>query len=172
MLLRKAISVKLRKVNLVFLMIIDPEKVPEITGSKYPQQFQSAVAGRVKKRLGDAAGLQNFGVNLVRLAPGSCSALRHWHTRQDELIYVLEGEVTLITNSGEQVLKPGMAAGFPAGDADGHHLVNRTNSDVVYLEIGDRTLGDDAHYPDDDLIAKANGKSWVFTHKNGEIYES
>ena len=153
-------------------MIVDPEKVPEITSSKYPQQFQSAVAGRVKKRLGDAAGLQNFGVNLVRLAPGSCSALRHWHTRQDELIYVLEGDVTLITNSGEQVLKPGTAAGFPAGDADGHHLVNRTNSDVVYLEIGDRTLGDEAHYPDDDLIAKAKGKSWVFTHKNGDPYES
>jgi uncharacterized cupin superfamily protein len=153
-------------------MIIDPKNVPEITGSKYPQQFQSAVAGRVKKRLGDAAGLQNFGVNLVRLAPGSCSALRHWHTRQDELVYVLEGEVTLITNSGEQVLKPGIAAGFPAGDADGHHLVNRSKGDVVYLEIGDRTLGDDAHYPDDDLIAKANGKSWVFTHKNGDPYES
>ncbi|MEG3971378.1 cupin domain-containing protein [Microcoleus sp. T2B6] len=152
-------------------MIIDPKNVPEITGSKYPQQFQSAVAGRVKKRLGDAAGLQNFGVNLVRLAPGSCSALRHWHTRQDELIYVLEGEVTLITNSGEQVLKPGMAAGFPAGDADGHHLVNRSNADVVYLEIGDRTPGDIAEYPDDDLIAKASDNGWIFTRKNGEVYE-
>jgi uncharacterized cupin superfamily protein len=116
--------------------------------------------------------LQNFGVNLVRLAPGSCSALRHWHTRQDELIYVLEGEVTLIANSGEQVLKPGLAAGFPAGDADGHHLVNRSNSDVVYLEIGDRTDGDSANYPDDDLIAKASDNGWIFTHKNGEIYES
>ncbi|MEG5014569.1 MULTISPECIES: cupin domain-containing protein [unclassified Microcoleus] len=161
-------------------MIIDPKNVPEITGSKYPQQFQSAVAGRVKKRLGDAAGLQNFGVNLVRLAPGSCSALRHWHTRQDELIYVLEGEVTLITNAGEQVLQPGMAAGFPAGDADGHHLVNRSNADVVYLEIGDslrdsfasRTSGDSAEYPDDDLIAKASDNGWIFTHKNGEIYEN
>ncbi|MEG4028120.1 MULTISPECIES: cupin domain-containing protein [unclassified Microcoleus] len=152
-------------------MIINPENVPEITGSKYPQQFQSVVAGRVKKRLGNAAGLQNFGVNLVRLAPGSCSALRHWHTRQDELIYVLEGEVTLITNSGEQVLKPGMAAGFPAGDGDGHHLVNRSDADVVYLEIGDRTSGDSANYPDDDLIAKANGNSWIFTRKNGELYE-
>lgn len=152
-------------------MIVNPENLPDITGSKYPQQFQSVVAGRVKKRLGDAAGLQNFGVNLVRLAPGSCSALRHWHTRQDELIYVLEGEVTLVTNSGEQVLSPGMAAGFPAGDADGHHLVNRSNSVVVYLEIGDRTPGDEANYPDDDLVAKANGNSWVFTHKNGEIYE-
>jgi uncharacterized cupin superfamily protein len=152
-------------------MIIDPENVPERIGSNYPQQFKSVVAGRVKKRLGDAAGLQNFGVNLVKLAPGSCSALRHWHTRQDELIYVLEGEVTLVTNAGEQVLKPGIVAGFPAGDADGHHLVNRTNSDVVYLEIGDRTADDSANYPDDDLIAKASDGGWIFTHKNGEIYE-
>ena len=161
-------------------MIVNPENVPESIGSNYPQQFKSAVAGRVKKRLGEAAGLQNFGVNLVRLAPGSCSALRHWHTRQDEFIYVLEGEVNLVANSGEQVLKSGMAAGFPAGDADGHHLVNRTDSDVVYLEIGDslrdsfasRTSGDSVNYPDDDLIAKASEKGWIFTHKNGELYES
>lgn len=153
-------------------MIVDPKNVPESTGSNYPQQFKYAVAGRVKKRLGEAAGLQNFGVNLVRLAPGSCSALRHWHTCQDEFIYVLEGEVTLITNSGEQVLKSGMAAGFPAGDADGHHLINHTDSDVVYLEIGDRTSGDSVNYPDDDLIAKASEKGWIFTHKNGELYES
>jgi uncharacterized cupin superfamily protein len=152
-------------------MIINPENVPNITGSKYPQQFQSVVAGRVKKRLGDAAGLQNFGVNLVKLAPGSSSALRHWHSRQDELIYVLEGEVTLVTNSGEELLKPGMAAGFPAGDADGHHLVNRSNADVVYLEMGDRTPGDEANYPDDDLIAKSNENGWFFIHKNGELYE-
>ncbi|TAG93303.1 MAG: cupin domain-containing protein [Oscillatoriales cyanobacterium] len=152
-------------------MIVNPENVPESTGSNYPQQFKSVVAGRVKKRLGNAAELQNFGVNLVRLAPGSCSALRHWHSCQDEFIYVLEGEVTLVTNSGEQVLKSGMAAGFPAGDADGHHLVNRTDSDVVYLEIGDRTDGDSANYPDDDLIAKASGNSHIFTHKNGDIYE-
>ncbi|NJK67057.1 MAG: cupin domain-containing protein [Microcoleus sp. CSU_2_2] len=152
-------------------MIIDPKDVLENTGSNYPQQFKSVVYGRVKKRLGNAAGLKNFGVNLVRLAPGSCSAIRHWHTRQDEFIYVLEGEVTLVTNSGEQVLKLGIAAGFPAGEADGHHLVNRTDSDVVYLEIGDRTDGDSANYPDDDLIAKASGNGWIFTHKNGEIYE-
>lgn len=152
-------------------MIVNPENVPNSIGSNYPQQFKSAVAGRVKKRLGDAAGLNNFGVNLVRLAPGSCSALRHWHTCQDELIYVLEGDVSLVTNSGEQVLKPGMVAGFPAGDADGHHLVNRTNSDVVYLEIGDRTPGDSVNYPDYDLIAKASDKGWIFTHKNGDIYE-
>ena len=153
-------------------MIVNPENVPESIGSNYPQQFKSAVAGRVKKRLGEAAGLQNFGVNLVRLAPGSCSALRHWHTRQDEFIYVLEGEVNLVANSGEQVLKSGMAGGFPAGDADGHYLVNRSNADVVYLEIGDRTSGDSVNYPDDDLIAKASEKGWIFTHKNGELYES
>jgi uncharacterized cupin superfamily protein len=168
-------------------MIVNPENVPESTGSNYPQQFKSVVAGRVKKRLGNAAELQNFGVNLVRLAPGSCSALRHWHSCQDEFIYVLEGEVTLVTNSGEQVLKSGMAAGFPAGDADGHHLVNRTDSDVVYLEIGDslpfgnpygerdsfasRTSDDFVNYPDDDLIAKTSDKGWIFTHKNGEVYE-
>ena len=153
-------------------MIVDHKNVPESTGSNYPQQFKYAVAGRVKKRLGDAARLQNFGVNLVRLAPGSCSTLRHWHTCQDEFIYVLEGEVTLITNLGEQVLKSGMAAGFPAGDADGHHLINHTDSDVVYLEIGDRTSGDSANYPDDNLIAKSGDNGWIFTRKDGEIYES
>ena len=153
-------------------MIVNPENVPDSTGSNYPEQFKSAVAGRVKKRLGNAAGLQNFGVNLVRLAPGSCSALRHWHSRQDELVYVLEGEVILVTNSGEEVLESGMVAGFRAGDADGHHLVNRSNADVVYLEIGDRTPDDSANYPDDDLIAKADGNSWIFTHKNGDVYES
>lgn len=152
-------------------MIVNPENVPNSIGSNYPQQFKSAVSGRVKKRLGDAVGLKNFGVNLVRLAPGSCSALRHWHTCQDEFIYVLEGEVNLVVNSGEQVLKPGMVAGFPAGEADGHHLVNRTNADVVYLEIGDRTLGDEVTYPDDDLMAKFIGNKWMFGHKNGEIYE-
>ncbi|MEZ2239833.1 cupin domain-containing protein [Microcoleus sp.] len=152
-------------------MIVNPEDVAEITTSNYPQQFKPVVAGRVKKRLGNAAGLKNFGVNLVRLAPGSCSALRHWHSCQDELIYVLEGDVSLVTNAGDQVLKPGMAAGFPAGDVDGHHLVNRSNSDVVYLEIGDRTSGDSAHYPDDDLIAQASGNGWIFTRKNGEVYE-
>ena len=153
-------------------MIVDPKNVPESTGSNYPQQFKYAIAGRVKKRLGDAARLQNFGVNLVRLAPGSCSTLRHWHTCQDEFIYVLEGEVTLITNLGEQVLKSGMAAGFPAGDADGHHLINHTDSDVVYLEIGDRTSGDSVNYPDDNLIAKSGDNGWIFTRKDGEIYES
>ena len=153
-------------------MLINPEDIPEKITSNYPEEFKAFVAGRSKKRLGDAAGLQNFGVNLTKLAPGSCSALRHWHTRQDEFIYILSGEVTLVTDEGEQILTPGMAAGFPAGVADGHHLINRSNSEAVYLEIGDRTPNDEVIYPDDDLVAKDSLKGWAFTHKDGRLYTS
>lgn len=153
-------------------MIIDPENVPSRTTSIYPEQFKPLMAGRIKQALGNAAGLKNFGVNLVTLAPGSCSALRHWHTQQDEFIYVIEGEVTLITNAGAQILKSGMMVGFPAGEEDGHQLVNKSDSIVVYLEIGDRTPDDVVNYPDDDLIAKATPNGWAFTHKDGSLYES
>ncbi|OUL21404.1 cupin domain-containing protein [Nostoc sp. 106C] len=153
-------------------MIINPENVPNRTTTIYPQEFKSLVLGRVKKAVGNAAGLKNFGVNLVTLAPGSCSALRHWHTRQDEFIYVLEGEVTLVTNEGAQILQPGMMAGFPAGEDNGHHLVNRSQAAVVYLEIGDRTADDEAHYPDNDLMARASADGWILTHKDGTLYES
>ncbi|MEA5514032.1 cupin domain-containing protein [Nodularia sp. UHCC 0506] len=162
-------------------MIINPENVPSRTTSTYPDKFKPMVLGRVKQALGNAAGLQNFGVNLVTLAPGSCSALRHWHTRQDEFIYVIEGEVTLVTDTGAQILTPGMMAGFPAGEEDGHQLVNRSKSSVVYLEIGDRlrrgfahrTPDDEVYYPDHDLIAQpgADGNT-IFTHKDGTLYES
>ena len=129
------------------------------------------MAGREKRPLGDLFGLENFGVNLTRLEPGAVSALRHKHTRQDEFIYVLEGAPTLVTDRGELALAPGMCAGFKAGDGDAHHLVNRTREDAVYLEIGDRTPGDAASYPDDDLVAKLgeDGK-WRFLHKNGDAY--
>ena len=153
-------------------MIINPENIPDKTSSNYPPEFKPLVAGRSKKRLADAAGLKNFGVNLVKLNPGSYSALRHWHTKQDELIYVLEGEITLVTNQGEQILTAGMVAGFPAGLADGHHLNNRCNSVAIYLEIGDRTPEDEVDYPDVDLIAKHSDKGWIFTHKDGSLYES
>ncbi len=154
-------------------MIINHENVPSRTTSTYPDKFKPMVFGRVKQALGNAAGLQNFGVNLVTLAPGSCSALRHWHTQQDEFIYIIEGEVTLVTNAGAQILTPGMMAGFPAGEEDGHQLVNRSNVEVVYLEIGDRTPDDEVYYPDNDLIAKrgADGQS-IFTHKDGTLYEN
>ncbi len=153
-------------------MIINPENVPSRTTTIYPEQFKSLVAGRVKQALGNAAGLKNFGVNLVTLAPGSCSALRHWHTNQDEFIYVIEGEATLVTNAGGQILKPGMMAAFPAGEEDGHHLVNRSSSTVVYLEIGDRTPDERVTYPDVDLIAKTSPDGIVFTKKDGTLYDS
>ena len=108
----------------------------------YPGLFAARVEGREKRALGDFFGLQNFGVNLTRIAPGSQSALRHSHEKQDEFVYVLEGTATLVTNSGEQELEPGMCAGFRAGTGDAHHLVNRSPNDVLYLEIGDRTPGD------------------------------
>lgn len=151
-------------------MLLDLVRIPHRQSSNYPSLFQPQVAGRSKQRLGDAAGLTNFGINLVRLAPGSCSALRHWHSRQDEFIYVLEGELILKTNGGKEYLTPGMAAGFPAGEADGHHLCNQSDVDAVYLEIGDRTPDDQVEYPDDDLVARWVEGSWQFTHKDGTPY--
>jgi uncharacterized cupin superfamily protein len=153
-------------------MIIDPEKVPTERRTNYPDEFKPKVAGRVRQRLGNFAGLKNFGVNLVKLEPGSSSALRHWHSHQDEFIYILEGELTLITDAGEEILKPGMAAGFPANEANGHHLVNRSSVVGVYLEVGDRTSNDEATYPDHDLIAKASpdDKFSIFIHKDGTPY--
>ncbi|MBD2571227.1 cupin domain-containing protein [Anabaena lutea] len=153
-------------------MIINPDNVPRRTSSVYPDVFKSQIAGRIKQALGNAAGLKNFGVNLVTLTPGSCSALRHWHTQQDEFIYIIQGEATLITNAGEQILTAGMMAGFPAGEANGHQLLNKSQAIVIYLEVGDRSLGEEVYYPDDDLIAKSSDDGgWIFTHKNGDLYE-
>jgi len=149
---------------------LDPAAVPAASGSSYPEPFRSKVAARRKQRLGDALGLKNFGVNLTTLAPGAQSALRHWHAKQDEFIFVLQGELVLVTDAGEQVLGPGMCAGFPAGRPDGHHLVNRTQAEAAYLEIGDRTPGDGADYPDDDLVAQATPQGWRFTRKDGTPY--
>ena len=138
--------------------------------SNYPEPFAGRVAGRIKRPLGDLFGLSNFGVNLTTLEPGAQSALLHRHSRQDEFVYILEGEPVLVTETGETALRPGMCAGFAAAGT-AHHLVNRTDGDVVYLEIGDRTAGDDVTYPADDLKAElgADGK-WVFTGKDGRPY--
>ena len=149
---------------------LDPDTLAAGSGSNYPEPYRARVAGRRRKRLGDALGLGNFGVNLTTLKPGAQSALRHWHTRQDEFVYLLEGKLTLVTDAGEQLLTPGMCAGFAAGKADGHHLVNRSGSDAVYLEIGDRTPGDAATYPDDDLAAWATAGGWKFSRKDGTPY--
>jgi uncharacterized cupin superfamily protein len=140
---------------------------PRTRPSNYPEQFALRMAGREKRPLGDLFGLTNFGVNLTRLSPGASSALRHRHSRQDEFIYVLEGEPTLITDEGEAKLRPGMCAGFAAGGT-AHYLRNETGCDVLYIEVGDRTPGDEVTYPDDDLRAEmASDGKYRFVRRNG-----
>jgi uncharacterized cupin superfamily protein len=141
------------------------------TKSNYPEKFAARLGERVKRPLGDPFGLTIFGVNITILPRGAMSALRHAHTKQDEFIYVLEGTPMLVTDSGETTLKPGMCAGFKAGSGDAHHLVNRSQEDVLYLEVGDRTLGDEVHYPDDDIVAvKTPDGTRKFTLKDGTPY--
>ena len=138
--------------------------------STYPEPFRSRVSGRVKQPLGDLFGLSNFGVNRTTLAPGAESAILHRHSRQDEFVYVLEGHPTLVTDRGDYPLSPGMCAGFPANGI-AHQLVNRTERPVIYLEIGDRTPGDEGTYPLDDLKAvQDEAGRWVFQHKDGTPY--
>jgi uncharacterized cupin superfamily protein len=138
--------------------------------SNYPEPYAARMSGRQKRVLGDAFGLSNFGVNLTRLAPGAVSSLRHAHSRQDEFVYILEGRPTLLTDAGRTLLSPGMCAGFRAGSGDGHCLVNESDADVLYLEVGDRTPGDQGSYPDDDLQALLVDGRWVFAHKDGSPY--
>lgn len=146
------------------------EAPPRARQTNYPEPFASRMAGREKRPLGDVFGLANFGVNLTRLAPGAESALRHAHSKQDEFVYILQGRPTLHTDEGRRVLSPGMCAGFKAGTGNGHHLVNETSADVVYLEVGDRTPGDEGSYPDDDLRAMLVDGRWRFTRKDGTPY--
>lgn len=141
------------------------------TSPPFPGVMTARVApGRDKRPLGDLFGLTNFGVNHTRLAPGGWSALRHAHGMQDEFVYILEGEATLVTDSGETLLKPGMCAGFKAGTGDAHHLVNRSKQDLVFLEVGDRTAGDTVEYPDDDVKAVFVDGKWKYTKKDGTPY--
>ena len=147
------------------------EVPPRTKPSVYPEPFASRMAGREKRQLGDFFGLSTFGVNLTRLLPGGVSALRHAHARQDEFIYILEGHPTLVTDEGETPLAPGMCVGFKAGTGNAHQLINRSDAEVLYLEVGDRNPGDSAVYPDDDLVAVSgsDGK-WQFRHKDGTSY--
>ncbi len=146
------------------------EAPPRIRPSVYPPPFAARMAGREKRPLGDLFGLTNFGVNLTRLAPGAVSALRHAHSRQDEFIYVLAGTPTLVTDRGAVRLAPGDCAGFRAGSGDAHHLKNEGDTDVLYLEVGDRSPGDTVAYPDDDLAAHQVDGAWRFTHRDGRPY--
>jgi uncharacterized cupin superfamily protein len=149
---------------------IDIAKATVRTTTVYPAEFQHVVRGREKTVLGDVAGLTQFGVNCTRLKPGTASALRHWHQNEDEFVYVLEGELVLIENEGETLLKPGDAAGFKAGVPNGHHLINRSDRDAVYLEIGTRAESDRAQYPDVDLDLVRHGGKMLLTHKSGDPY--
>ena len=151
------------------LAIVATEAAPRARQSNYPEPFLSRMGKREKRPLGDVFGLKNFGVNLTRLAPGGESALLHRHSRQDELVYILEGRPTLVTDRGEVELAPGMCAGFPAAGL-AHQLVNRTTSDVVFLEVGDRTPNDEGTYPADDIAATLTPGGWTFTHKDGSAY--
>ena len=153
-----------------FPVAIAATEVAARNGTNYPPPLAARVRGRTKRRLGDAFGLRNFGVNLVVLAPGAASSLRHAHRRQDEFVYVLDGHPTLRTDAGDTPLASGDCAGFRAGSGDGHCLVNATDAAVAYLEVGDRTPGDAVRYPDDDLLAIDEGGSWRFTRRDGTPY--
>jgi uncharacterized cupin superfamily protein len=148
---------------------IDIATTERIEGSRYPAPFDQPCNARVRRVLGDSAGLTQFGVNLCRLPPGAWSSQRHWHTAEDEFVYVLEGTVTLVTNSGEEILCAGDCTGFKAGTADGHHLQNRSDRDAVFLEIGTRREEEDeTTYPDIDLHAPKGAVG--YTHKDGTKY--
>ncbi|HTV37431.1 MAG TPA: cupin domain-containing protein [Xanthobacteraceae bacterium] len=149
---------------------IDIDRLPLDTRTGYPPPLDRVVVGRERKRLGNAVGLDQFGVNLTTLKPGAASALRHWHEREDELVFILRGEVTLIEDGGETVLKAGDAAGFKANTPNGHHLVNKSSSDAVFLEVGTRSKIERAEYPDVDLIMQRDEGGARFIHKNGEPY--
>jgi uncharacterized cupin superfamily protein len=149
---------------------IDISKAAVRTQGVYPEPWRGITKGREKAALGNVAGLTQFGVNLTRLKPGAASALRHWHEQEDEFVYVLEGEITLIEGGGEVLLRPGDCAGFKAGVANGHHLVNKSRRDALYLEVGTRAPRERGHYPGIDLIYDKDESGVRFTHVSGEPY--
>lgn len=146
------------------------EEVPVTTGTGYPAPFNSVAAGRDKRKVGDHAGLSGYGVNIVTLPPGGASAQRHWHEREEEFTYMISGELILITDDGEEIITSGMMMGFPAGYENGHHLVNRSDSAAVYMEIGTRCADEVCHYPDVDLHFIGKDGNETFTHKDGTPY--
>lgn len=151
--------------------IIDPATIDFVAGAgAYPEEYRPLVSGRAKKVIGDVLGLKNYGINIVKLKPGGCSSVRHWHARQDEFIYVIEGELTIVDDDGEHVLRAGMVAGFPGGVENGHHMFNRTEADAVFIEVGDRLPGDKVDFPDVDLLSHQLKAAWEFTNRRGEKY--
>jgi uncharacterized cupin superfamily protein len=153
---------------------LDPLSLPPRTGSGYPEPYRSRVLPREKRALGNALGLSKIGINHTTLPPGKESSMRHWHTREEEFIFVLSGEVVLRTDAGEQTLAAGMCAGFPASQdgttGDGHQLINRGSVPAVYLEVSSREKGDEAFYPDVDLHYNGEGSAPMYTRKNGSTF--
>ena len=148
---------------------IEPTKIPVKTGSGYPTPFDLPCAARARQRLGDAAGLTDFGVNLLRLPPGAWSSQRHWHSAEDEFVFIVEGEVVLVTDTGEELLRSGDCAGFKAGVKDGHHLQNRSDRDAILLEVGSRRVAEDeGEYPDIDMRFLKNDAGYA--HRDGTLY--
>jgi uncharacterized cupin superfamily protein len=151
-------------------VIRDPMQVPPRRGTVYPAEHAGGFEGRLKRALTEQLGLTQFGVNVTTLEPGAMSAHRHWHMQEDEFIYVLSGTITLVTNEGEQVLEPNMTAGFPRGDANGHHLINKTDRPATYLEIGTRSPDEDVDYPDLDMKGEKRDGRYRFMRRSGEPY--
>jgi len=149
---------------------IDVEALPPVIGTLYPSPLDEPCRTRRRTRIGNAAGLTQFGVNFVRLPPGAWSSQRHWHTETDELVYVLSGELVLLTEGAEEILRAGEAAGFKANDPNGHHLQNRSSEDATFLEIGTRVAGDAATYPDVDLVSPPHQQPALYTHRDGTPY--
>jgi uncharacterized cupin superfamily protein len=152
-------------------VIRDPWNLPGRRGTGYPAEFAAGFERRLKRPLTETLGLTQFGINLTTLEPGAISSLRHWHAKEDECVYVLQGEVVLVTDEGECLLTPGMAAGFPAGEANGHHLINRSTQPATYLEIGTRSKDEDTTYADVDLRAEKRDGRYRYVRKSGEPYE-
>lgn len=152
-------------------LIVDPATLPVESGAIYPPPFDEIVRGRHRSRLSPALGLSAFGVNLVRIEPGAQSSARHWHSEQDEFVYILEGEATLLTDEGETTLSAGMAAGFPAGNPNGHTLANQTDSDVLALEVGNRPRAEDVTYPDIDMANAVRDGKPRFIRKDGSSFD-
>ena len=151
--------------------VVDPKTVEARERTVYPAEFAGMVKGRQKRALTELLGLTQYGVNVTTLQPGAASAQRHWHVAEDEFCYVLDGELTLITNEGEQVLGPGMAMGFPANEENGHHLVNRTAKPATYLEVGTRSPVDHCVYPDIDMDLTKTGGKFTMRRKDGRKFE-
>ncbi len=152
-------------------IIKDISEIPTGTGSIYPAEFSQGLEGRLKQKLTEALGLTQFGVNIVTLKPHSITSQRHWHKNEDEFVYILEGEVVLETNAGETVLTAGMAVGFPANNADGHRVINKSDKPAVLLEVGTRCENEDAEYPDIDMVAKKRNGVFSFYRKDGTPIE-